>query len=137
MQFELHCSKGTYVRTLVEDFGEALGCGAHVTELRRLSVGDFASSQMIPLAALEAERETMGSPESLDHYLLPTQVIIKHWPQLILAESTAFYFRQGNPVVVPHAPLNGWVCLMDKQGHFLGIGEVMVDGKIAPRRLLV
>lgn len=136
VQFELHCSKGTYVRTLVDDFGEVLGCGAHITELRRLSVGAFLESQMITLATLRAEREMAASASELDHYLLPMQSAIDHWPQLVLAESTAFYCRQGNPVFVPQAPLSGWVRLVDKQGRFIGIGEVLPDGKIAPRRLL-
>ena len=133
VQFELHCSKGTYVRTLVDDFGEALGCGAHVTELRRLTVGAFSSEQMISLDALQNECAA-SSAEGLDHHLLPVQSALAHWPQLMVAESTAFYLRQGHPVVIPHAPLSGWVCLLDKQNRFLGIGEVLEDGKIAPRR---
>ncbi len=134
IQFEVHCSKGTYVRTLVDDFGEALGCGAHVTELRRLGVGDFSAGQMISLDHLQAEHESTAA-ESLDRYLLPVQSALAHWPQLTVGESTAFYLRQGHPVVVPHAPLSGWVCLLDQRNQFLGIGEVQIDGKIAPRRL--
>jgi tRNA pseudouridine55 synthase len=133
VRFELHCSKGTYVRTLVDDFGEALGCGAHVTELRRLTVGGFSSEQMIGLDALQTLAEA-GPPENLDRYLLPMQSALAHWPQLTVADSTAFYLRQGHPVVIPNAPLSGWVCLLDKQNQFLGIGEVLEDGKVAPRR---
>ncbi len=133
VQFELHCSKGTYVRTLVDDFGEILGCGAHVTQLRRIGVGAFTDDQMISLEALQILSEA-GSMEALDRHLLPMQSALAHWPQLTVAESTAFYLRQGHPVVIPHAPLSGWVCLLDKQNQFLGIGEVMEDGKVAPRR---
>ncbi len=130
IQFTLHCSKGTYVRTLVDDFGEVLGCGAHVIELRRLSVGTFESHQMVDLETLE------NLPESeLNKYLLPSTLAILHWPELILPESSLFYLRQGNPIVVAHAPTSGWVRLMDKQGQFIAIGEVMPDGKIAPRRI--
>lgn len=136
VQFELHCSKGTYVRTLVEDYGEVLGCGAHVTELRRLAVGSFLPSQMVTLADLEKEREISENSASLDHYLLPMQEAVADFPELVLAESTAFYLRQGSSVVVPQAPLSGFVRLIDKSGRFLGIGEVLADGKIAPRRLL-
>lgn len=131
VQFELHCSKGTYVRTLVDDFGEALGCGAHVTQLRRLSVGAFSAEQMISLAALEE-----ASVDSLEQFLLPVESALAQWPQIIASESAVFYLRQGHPVVIPHAPVSGWVCLVDKQNQFLGIGEIAEDGKVAPRRLV-
>lgn len=132
--FELHCSKGAYVRTLVDDFGEALGCGAHVTELRRVSIGAFSSQQMISLAALQHELEAT-SLETLDRHLLPPQASLAHWPQISVSESLAFYLRQGRPVFVSHAPTSGWVCLLHKQNQFFGIGEVQEDGRIAPRRL--
>lgn len=135
VQFEMHCSKGTYVRTLVDDFGEALGCGAHVTELRRLTVGAFTASQMVSLDQLRAECEA-GRAEGLDHHLLPVQSALAHWPALHIAESIVFYLRQGNPVVISQAPLSGWVRLFNKQGEFLGIGEIQDDGKVAPRRLV-
>lgn len=135
VQFELHCSKGTYVRTLVDDFGEALGCGAHVTELRRITVGAFNATQMISLEALRDEFEA-GGPESLDHHLLPVQAGLAHWPELIVAESIAFYLRQGHAVVISQAPLSGWVRLVNKQNQFLGLGEIQEDGKVAPRRLM-
>lgn len=135
VQFELHCSKGTYVRTLVDDFGEALGCGAHVTELRRITVGAFTATQMIDLESLRNEFEANG-PASLDHYLLPVQAGLAHWPELTVAESAAFYLRQGHAVVIPQAPLSGWMRLVNKQNQFLGIGEMQEDGRVAPRRLI-
>ncbi len=135
VQFELHCSKGTYVRTLVEDFGESLGCGAHVIALHRTQVGNFNSGQMISLDALQALRENL-TVEDLDKFLLPMETALSHWPQLRVAESTAFYLRQGHPVVIPHAPVAGWVVILDKNDRFLGIGEVLEDGKVAPRRVM-
>ncbi len=135
VQFELHCSKGTYVRSLVEDFGESLGCGAHVIALRRTQVGGFVREQMISLEALQALRETV-TVEDLDKFLLPMEAALVHWPQLRVAESTAFYLRQGHPVVIPHAPISGWVVILDKNDRFLGIGEVLDDGKVAPRRII-
>lgn len=134
IEFELHCSKGTYVRTLVDDFGEVFGCGAHVVSLRRTQVGDFSPSAMVNLEKLQAEREQI-SPESLDRYLLPIESVLVHWPGLKIAENTLFYLRQGSPVVIAQAPLSGWVRLLDKQGQFIGIGEVQEDGRVAPRRL--
>lgn len=130
LQFTLHCSKGTYVRTLVDDLGELLGCGAYVTNLRRLSVGSFNTEQMISLQTLESQ-----PAHELKKYLLPPDLAVLHWPELILPDATLFYLRQGNPVVVAHAPSSGWVRLLDKEGHFIGIGEALPDGKIAPRRV--
>lgn len=135
VEFELHCSKGTYVRTLVDDFGEALGCGAHVISLRRLTVGSFSAEQMIGIDRLRAE-QAASSASSLDRYLLPVEAALAHWPALSVAENTVFYLRQGSPVVISQAPLSGWVRLQNKRGEFIGIGEVQEDGKVAPRRLL-
>ena len=64
--FEVHCSKGTYIRTLVDDFGELLGCGAHVTYLHRLSVGPFQKEQMIPLDKIESDTERLRYLLSLE-----------------------------------------------------------------------
>jgi tRNA pseudouridine55 synthase len=119
----------------VDDFGEALGCGAHVTELRRLSVGAFTAIQMVNLEQLRAECAA-GSPASLDCHLLPIESALAHWPELTVGESTAFYLRQGNPVVISQAPLSGWVRLVNHQKQFLGVGEIQEDGKVAPRRLV-
>lgn len=134
IEFELHCSKGTYVRTLVDDFGEAFGCGAHVISLRRTKVGDFPTAAMVSLEKLQTEQEPIAV-ESLDRYLLPVESMLAHWPALKIAENTLFYLRQGSPVVISQAPLSGWVRLQDKQGQFIGIGEVQEDGRVAPRRL--
>lgn len=133
--FEMHCSKGTYVRTLVDDFGEVLGCGAHVIALRRLSVAQYQESQMITLETLKevCDKENIMS---LNDYLLPTGSIIHHWPEVILNNDiTLHYLRQGQAVMVPHAPTEGWVRISNSNGKFIGIGEIDSGGKIAPRRL--
>ena len=78
VEFELHCSKGTYVRTLVDDVGEVLGCGAHVISLRRLTVGAFTANQMIFIDCLRAEH-IPDSSTNLDHYLLPIESALAHW----------------------------------------------------------
>lgn len=135
VEFEVHCSKGTYVRTLVDDFGQSLGCGAHVIALRRLTVGTFSSEQMLSLDNLRAEQIATSS-HHLDRYLLPVESALTHWPALTVPESTLFYLRQGSAVVVSSAPLSGWVRFLTKTGEFIGIGEVLPDGKVAPRRLI-
>ena len=133
--FEVHCTKGTYVRTIVDDFGEQLGCGAHVIGLRRLSVGHYAESQMIPLAALEKEVAENDSG-LLTRHLLPLESSVMSWPAVKLVDATLYYLRQGQSVMTPNAPAEGWVRLLDQQECFVGVGEVLESGKIAPRRLV-
>jgi len=131
---EVRCSKGTYVRTLVEDIGEELGCGAHVADLRRLGVGPYADG-MVTLEALGARRE-QGGEAALDALLLPLESGLAQWPGVNLTGDAAFYLRQGQPVLVPHAPTSGWVRLYEGETRFLGVGEILDDGRVAPRRLL-
>lgn len=132
---EVHCSKGTYIRSLAEDIGEVLGCGAHIVELRRTGVEPYDSSQMMTLEALR-ERAEQGLA-SLDAVLLPVDTAIAGWPQVHVYEEAAYYLRSGQPVVIPHAPTEGWVRLYEDQGRrFLGIGEILDDGRVALRRLI-
>lgn len=136
VELEIHCSKGTYVRTIAEELGKALGVGAHVTALRRLAAGPFVESDMLTLDYLEQER----AEGSLDKFLRPTASAVGQWPEVNLAEASSFYVRQGQPVMVPHAPTSGWVRLCEGDGgdeNFVGVGEVLDDGRVAPRRLVV
>ena len=132
--FSVHCSKGTYVRTLIEDMGEQLGCGAHVIGLRRLGVGPFDSTEMIDMDHLEA----LAGPAlgALDDLLLPLERGLTHWPDVRLSGDAAFYLRQGQPVLVPNAPTDGWVRIYEGETQFLGMGEILDDGRVAPRRLM-
>ena len=132
----VRCSKGTYVRTLVEDIGEQLGCGAHVADLRRLGVGPFDDSAMLTMQALEARRDEAGEA-GLDALLLPMESGLANWPDVHLIGDAAFYLRQGQPVLVPKAPTTGWVRLYEGESRFLGMGEILDDGRVAPRRLMV
>ena len=127
------CSKGTYIRTLAEDIGAAVGCGAHVTQLRRTAAGPFLEQEMVSMATVRAAAEQ--GPDALDQLLLGTDSILRDAPALVLQESVAYYFRQGQPVLVPRAPTQGKVRVYAESGHFLGAGEVLDDGRIAPRRL--
>lgn len=133
--FEVRCSKGTYIRTLVEDMGETLSCGAHVTQLRRLRAGPYQPEQMQSLSHLEQLQQTQ-SKELLDSYLLPVDSSIATWPLLPLSEAAIYYLKQGQPVIIPHAPADGWVRLSHKNGGFIGVGEILKDGRVAPRRLV-
>lgn len=134
LSLDIQATKGTYVRTLVDDIGQALGCGAHVVELRRLGAGPYTADQMISLETLEYELTT-GGIEKLDEYLLPLDSSVIGMPDVILSDSAAYYLRQGQAVIVPYAPTEGWVKLSLKDNRFLGVGEILEDGRVAPRRL--
>ena len=137
---DILCSKGTYIRTLAEDIGEAIGCGAHVCELRRLQSGPFSIEETVSIDKLMELRDE--SFDALDQTLLPICSAVKEWPLVELTDITASYFRQGNPVQVAGAPTSGWVRLFNEttvrnDADFIGVGEILDDGKIAPRRLVV
>lgn len=129
----LECSKGTYVRSLAEDMGRVLGCGAFVSALRRTRAGPFTIKDSVALATLEALKETAG----MDDFLLPADAALGALPLVRLSESGGFYMRQGQPVMVPNAPRGGIVRVALDSGEFLGVGEILDDGRVAPRRLIV
>ena len=132
----LECSKGTYVRTLAEDLGKALGCGAHVSALRRTRSGPFRIEHCVALGTLEALKEQHEYRE-LDALLAPADAALEELPLVRLSESGGFYMRQGQPVMVPNAPRDGIVRVALDSGEFLGVGEILGDGRVAPRRLVV
>jgi len=131
----VRCSKGTYVRTLVEDLAQACGTLAHVAALRRTGVGAFTEDQMISLEAVEAASE--AGQAALDGLLRPMDEAIADWPAVQLGAHEAFYLRQGHAVTGAGGGLTGRVRLYGEGHCFLGIGEALGDGRVAPRRLLV
>lgn len=130
----VHCTKGTYIRSLAEDLGAALGCGGHVSGLRRLAAGPYQEEQSISFEQLQA----IDSPEALDALLLPVSSAVGSWPVMRLHQDTAHYLLRGQPVQVAHAPTEGWVQIFEsgEEDRFLGVGEILTDGRIAPRRLV-
>jgi tRNA pseudouridine55 synthase len=133
-ELDVHCSKGTYVRTLAEDIGEKLGCGAHVTELRRTAVGVF-DAEPVSMAQLESAAEQGFS--GLDPLLMPIDSALSDWQDVLLSADMSYYVRQGQAVMVPKAPANGMIRLYDEKNGFLGVGIIQSDGKVAPKRLMV
>jgi tRNA pseudouridine55 synthase len=136
VNFELFvsCSKGTYIRNLIEDIGEALQVGAYVTKLRRLYThpyGDF------PMWTLDQLTEfAQSEPEKLQQALLPLETAISNWPEVNLNESMEFYVKNGQAVKIVNGPKSGWVRLVKNEDEFIGIGQILEDGKVAPRRLI-
>ena len=132
---QVDCSRGTYVRTLVEDLGEALGCGAHIVELRRIGVAPYDAAHMVTLETLQ-ERAQQGFA-ALDAVLLPVDTAVAAWPAIHIEGETVHYLLTGQAVWVPKAPSQGWVRLYEEPARrFLGIGEILNDGRVAPRRLM-
>ncbi|HIJ23777.1 MAG: tRNA pseudouridine(55) synthase TruB [Gammaproteobacteria bacterium] len=135
MEIHVHCSKGTYVRTLVEDIGEILECGAHVTALRRTTLGPYLEQDLLTLEQLEIVRDEEGK-EGLDQRLLSLDTAVDDYEAVQLDADSSYYVRQGQPVQISGAPDEGWVRIYDESNKFLGVGEIIDDGRVAPRRLV-
>lgn len=125
------CSKGTYIRTLAEDIGNTLGCGGHLEGLRRLSTGQFELQDALTLEQLEAL-----SLEERNKQLLGADALISDLPEVMLDEESTYYLQRGQRVWKPGLIPKGQFRLYGPGYVFLGIGEQMQDGKIAPKRLL-
>jgi tRNA pseudouridine55 synthase len=135
LEIDVRCSKGTYIRTLAEDIGESLGCGAHVAALRRTCVGALDDQRIYTLDELTALAEQQGMA-GLDTALLSIEAGLPDWPEVRLSEDASFYLRRGQAVFVPQLKNRGWVRLYAGDKHFLGLGTVLDDGRVAPKRLL-
>ncbi|KKD60953.1 tRNA pseudouridine synthase B [Grimontia sp. AD028] len=143
VEMEVHCSKGTYIRTIVDDLGEMLGCGAHVTMLRRTGVSGYPYEKMVTLEQLEAlleqAREQDIQPrELLDPLLLPLDTAVQDLREVNLLPVVASYALQGQAVQIPNAPAEGEVVrvTMGEDNTFIGVGEIDAEGMLKPRRLV-
>ena len=126
------CSKGTYIRTLAEDIGAQLGCGAHLIGLRRTATANYQINQAITLEKFEAM-----SPAQRALLLLPADSAVQHLPAITLDADSTFYLQQGQAIWQSGAVPQGLIRLYNEQHEFLGLGELQSDGKIAPKRLIV
>ncbi len=126
------CSKGTYIRTLAEDIGAQLGCGAHLIGLRRTATANYQINQAITLEQFEAM-----SPAQRALLLLPADSAVQHLPAITLDADSTFYLQQGQAIWQSGAVPQGLIRLYNEQHEFLGLGELQSDGKIAPKRLIV
>ncbi|MCU7875058.1 MAG: tRNA pseudouridine(55) synthase TruB [Candidatus Thiodiazotropha sp. (ex Lucinoma borealis)] len=134
-EMDVHCSKGTYVRTLAEDIGKRLGCGAYVSGLRRTGVGPYDDESMVTLESVQQAFSEKQFTE-MDDWLLPLESALAEWPEVALSADAAFYMKQGQPILVPNAPTSGWVRLYANKTDFLGVGQILDDGRVAPKRLM-
>lgn len=131
--FRVRCSKGTYVRTLVEDLARAAGTVAHTARLHRETVGDFQAEDMLDLAG--AERIAEEGPEALRALLLPADTALAAWPECRIAEDAAVQFCRGQAVAAACGVPEGLVRVYTAGGRFLGVGQPGTDGSVAPRRV--
>jgi len=120
----VRCSKGTYIRTLAEDIGKSLQCGAHLAGLRRTETAGYEIKDAMTLEALEAL-----SIEQCDTQLLPVDSAISALPEVTINTESAFHFKQGQAV---------WQAgqTPDSERQFLGLGKLLDDGRVAPKRLV-
>lgn len=132
LNLEIKCSKGTYIRTLIEDIGEALKCGAYVSGLRRLGVADYHAEQMVSLQELQTLSQT-----ECDQKLLSLDSLLTEWPILKISQAAAYYLYRGQAILLPNLPKQGLLrLLLQENGRFIGVGEILEDGRVAPRRLV-
>lgn len=131
---QVRCSKGTYVRTLVEDIAAALNTHAHVIALRRLQVGPFDQAMYSEEDLLQ--QQDAGGHAALDQLLLPPEAALQGWPEVELDHDNCFYFRRGQAVQVRGVPQQGLLAAYGPGRSLLGLARIDDDGRVAPKRLL-
>ncbi len=133
--FRVKCSKGTYIRSLVEDIARQAGTVAHTSRLHRENVDGFEAESMIDLTAAEALAET--GPAALRERLIPPDAALGAMPAVRVDDESATGFRAGRPVPASEAPPGALVRVYGpgEVHDFLGVGEYSGDGTVAPKRV--
>jgi tRNA pseudouridine55 synthase len=129
----VRCSKGTYIRTLAQDIGRKIGCGACVHTLRRTAAGPYTQDQMITVQSLESLAQE--SLVELDNMLLGIDSALVNMPEISVNDQITDFLQQGQAVIIANSPTTGFLRIYS-ENKFLGLGEVLEDGRIAPRRLV-
>jgi tRNA pseudouridine55 synthase len=146
VDLDIHVSKGTYIRTIIDDLGELLGCGAHVANLRRSAVGNYPTDKMVTLEQLQAlvaqaEEQELAPSTLLDPLLLPMTTACDGIPEVFIDDMSANFLRHGNPVQASNVPSEGLVQVFVGDniidGEFIGVGHIDDDGLVAPKRIVV
>jgi len=144
----IHVSKGTYIRTIIDDLGEILGCGAHVAQLRRTAVGSYPADGMVTLEQLEAllieaKEQDISPSQLLDPLLVPMNTAVAGMEKVYVDDMSANFLRHGNPVQASNAPVDGLVQVYlgsfntTDDAEFIGVGFINDDGLVAPKRIVV
>ena len=143
VEMELHVSKGTYIRTIVDDLGEKLGCGAHVTYLRRTGVSNFPYERMVTIEQLQALLDQAIADEVepgtvLNALLLPTDTAVQDLPEVNITAEAAVHVLHGNPVAAEVVPAEGTLVRITvaEAAEFIGVGTIDAKGMLAPKRVM-
>ncbi|MFW5451673.1 MAG: tRNA pseudouridine(55) synthase TruB [Methylophagaceae bacterium] len=132
---DVRCSKGTYIRTLVEDISHALGSGGHVIMLRRVEAAGYQLGQAVTIEDLEHIAEQ--GVQQLDNELLPAEDALPDWPSVIATDDMVTALRFGQTIKVEQVFESENVRLFDDKKQFIGLGEMSLQGIVAPKRVFV
>ncbi len=132
---DVQCSKGTYIRTLVEDISHRLGSGGHVVQLRRVAAAGYQLEQTLTLDYLESIAEQ--GVHNLDTLLLPTENALPDWPSIVATDEMVEALRHGQTIKVTQTFKRKKVRLFDKSHKFIGLAEMTAEGIVAPKRIFV
>jgi tRNA pseudouridine55 synthase len=143
LDLEIHCSKGTYIRSIVQDLGELIGCGAHVSRLHRIRTGQFDQSQMLSFDVLDSRLKALSSDDpqciqkSLDALLLPPWSAIESLPACHLTDEQTVELLQGRTLVgLNLIPASEWRVFEQTSERFLGLAETDSEGRLKGKRLV-
>lgn len=136
IELNVHCSKGTYIRTLIDDLGEKLGCGAHIIALRRIQVGMLSTSQLVTMPYLK-ELLNKEKIKKLDSLLMPIDSPIYFLPKVYLSSKESLNFKLGQKISFKSCIQNSLVRVLEKEKKiFLGLGKINTEEILIPYRLL-
>ncbi|ALD15315.1 pseudouridine synthase [Buchnera aphidicola (Aphis glycines)] len=136
IKLNVHCSKGTYIRTLIDDLGEKLGCGAHVISLRRTEVGSFSCAQLVTIPYLK-ELLHQENIKKLDNLLMPIDTPVNFLPKVYLSKKESYNFKLGQKISFTSNIKNSLVRVLEKEKKvFIGLGQIYIEAKLIPYRLI-
>lgn len=135
LTLEVSCSKGTYIRTLIADIGDKLGCGAHVIELRRTGFSHIDITQTIKFS--ELEKLSSDDYSQLDKKILPSEQMLPAIESIVLDEQQSIDIKYGRSIVSKSQKPFDVIKLFDNHQQFLGVGEMDENGNIKPKRLFI
>ncbi len=133
LTLDVRCSKGTYIRTLAEDIGHYLGCGGTVKELRRTAAGQFLLQDARTIEQLQA----LESGEPLQSILIPVDQPLQAMPAVHVSQFAADLIQQGQQITYPMREGELGTCRIYHDEKVLGLGEMLMDDKIQPRKLFI
>lgn len=132
LELEIHCSKGTYIRTIIDDLGEMLGCGAHIIYLRRIHVSTYPAEKMVTLEYLQQHKDDIELLESL---LLPVDSPVQDYPVMTLSFAQGSDILLGRKIEVNQLSSTPQLVRLYQQMDFIGVGQ-WIGNSISPKRLI-